>query len=173
MIFGKASTPFQKSYVKLSPALLSLLINKENFQHLMISFIDRKFCAQTFCLSMTAFNEKKLSHCGLEICDVIENTLIKYGLQQTAVVTDNAANMRKAAEDAVLPWLACQPHTLQLAIISLRQKCTAIVGFLNRSDVAAVKFSKLQEEAQKKQLNIPGFIEERWNSSYEMWQRCV
>ena len=100
----------------------------------------------------------------------MENNLIKYGLQKTdveVVVTDNETKIKKGAEDTVLSWLACQPHTLHLTIQDVQPecnlyltqtKCTAIIGFLTRSEVAAVNFSKLKDEAQKKQLDTPDVI---------------
>lgn len=156
--------------------------NTKGFLGITVHYIDCKnFTLELIDLGMQELENR---HEAVYISQVFKNICEEWNIQNMsvcAVITDNAANMRKAVYDTFgsNKHVPCFAHSLNLmiqdAISSTQelkliiQKVKHIVTFFKRSVNATDVLKKLQKEEGKtedKILKLKQECETRWNSTF-------
>ncbi|KAK6196399.1 hypothetical protein SNE40_001632 [Patella caerulea] len=127
-------------------------------------------------------------HTGVNIASYLTDLAKEFNIKDiTAVVTDNAANMRVALRhvndvmenETTVEHTGCFAHTLQLAVndgLKLNAidrvlgAARKLVGHFNHSVVATETLLKVQGSDPKKLIQD---VATRWNSSYFMLRRLL
>lgn len=131
------------------------------------------------------------SHTSQYLGECLTSVLEAFNLDQTkitAIVTDSAANIKKAIRDSfgIERHLACFAHTVShlvpdvlVAMLKVRNiiaKVKSIVTITRRSVVACDELRKLQMRNGKTEGTSLKFIQDvptRWNSTLHMLQRFI
>ncbi|XP_036336147.1 zinc finger BED domain-containing protein 1-like [Rhagoletis pomonella] len=140
---------------------------------------NNRLCLASDLLTCTYYSER---HTGDNITNKLREILEEWDLsiKVTAIVTDNAANMKAAVRGGGWRHWGCFAHTLNLVAqsglkeiqISL-DKVKAIVRLFRKSSYAK---SQLNVTTSRMQLPISKLINDvptRWNSTYEMLKRIM
>lgn len=112
----------------------------------------------------------------------INNILAEFNIREkiVTVVTDNAASMKKTADDLRIRHLPCFAHSLNLTVhdsfkipsfAKILCACKAIVTFFRSSTLASDTLRRIQKRSQKPELKLIQEVETRWNSSFYMLKR--
>ena len=98
-----------------------------------------------------------------------------------AVITDNGANMVSAVRKTLWKHIPCFSHTLKLVVkdsikaetglVSILEKCGAIVRFFHHSTKASHKLKERQSQMQLPEHRLIQAVETRWNSVFYMLER--
>ena len=144
-------------------------------------FIDQNWEMKNHVLATRRITER---HTALNIASELSAIAVEeYGATITCIVTDNAANIRLAAEENKWSQASCFAHTLQLCIedglkIDLVSRSLAAARRL----VAHFSHSVLATDALKARQRAEGVAvplkliqatPTRWNSSLEMVERLI
>ncbi|XP_076838907.1 zinc finger BED domain-containing protein 4-like [Brachyhypopomus gauderio] len=99
------------------------------------------------------------------------------------MLSDNAANMKKAMGSMKVCNLGCFAHTLQLIVneglLSQRSlndaltKCRQIIGHFKHSQLSYSRLHDIQIEMQMQPKRLQQDIKTRWNSTYYMMQSLL
>lgn len=155
--------------------------NNIAFISITYHFIDTQFVLRSVLLGCYEFSE---SHTGEHLCDTIQETLDKWGLNKEKIilaVSDNANNIKSALSMLQVKSLGCFAHTLNLIVQDalklqsyLIDKIKCIVTHFRKSSRANHKLNVYQtsngSNVPKKLLQD---ISTRWNSTYYMLDRFV
>ncbi len=116
-----------------------------------------------------------------EIDKVLDCFSIKHKV--LAVVTDNGSNIKKAIEDMGLRRLSCYAHCINLVVMdaiksipqlqAIREKVSRIVKLTRQSTVAKEMLDRIQVDLGKKPKRLIQDVVTRWNSLYQMLERCL
>lgn len=164
-------------YVTLTTDVWSAMLNNVSYLEVTCHFINN-YELQSVNIGVTELNDNHTS-------ENLKNWLLqiikewKINLESiVAVVSDNAANIKKAIKDAFGDncCLECLAHTLNLvpsAILSsndikpILSKVKEIVRFFKKSNNASDKLRGVTKE------RLIQSVETRWNSDYEMLERFI
>ncbi|XP_055904236.1 zinc finger BED domain-containing protein 4-like [Eupeodes corollae] len=114
----------------------------------------------------------------------IDQLLIDFKIREkvVAIVTDNAAAMKKTVELLKLRHSSCFAHCINLTVqdclkvesfSTILSKIKAIVTFFHSSTLACDKLRIAQKTSNKPELKLIQEISTRWNSSYYMMKRIM
>lgn len=127
-------------------------------------------------------------HTGEHLADVMRHHFNEWGISNkiSAIVTDNAANIKNSVKILNYENLPCVAHTLNLvmtdvladitAFENIIKTCRKIVGHFKMSVVASDKLTKMQQQmtiGKGKDLKLKQDVSTRWNSSLLMIERMV
>ncbi|KAJ8933556.1 hypothetical protein NQ314_013930 [Rhamnusium bicolor] len=125
-------------------------------------------------------------HTGEHLANIMRHHFNEWGISNkiSAIVRDNAANIKNAVRILNYENLPCAAHTLNLvmtdvlkdipAFDNIIKTCRSIVGHFKMSVVASDKLTKMQQQmAIGKYLKFKQDVSTRWNSSLLMIQRMV
>uniref|UniRef100_A0A8D8X7K5 Zinc finger BED domain-containing protein 1 n=1 Tax=Cacopsylla melanoneura TaxID=428564 RepID=A0A8D8X7K5_9HEMI len=133
-----------------------------------------------------ATRELSKKHTAENIALKIRDIIDEFGIaaKVVAVVTDNAANMKKCVNDCLnKPHFPCTAHTLNLVVeaaindsLVLKntiKKCRKIVAHFKQSCNASEALRQYQERLNLPVLKLKQDIETRWNSVAIMFDRLI
>lgn len=153
-------------------------INNVSFYALTAHFIDDKTQLKSYLLECSQFEER---HTAENISNWVKAVTTKYNIhfKITAIITDNASNMKSAAMLLNLRHIPCFAHSLNLVVqhaiqISIQKTVDEVkraVMYFKKSPSALSKLAEMQENLKKDQLKLKQDVPTRWNSSYDMLQR--
>lgn len=136
--------------------------------------------------SVLSTQEIITDHSGSNISEAINNILDKWETNEkvVTVVTDNAANMKKAViNDLKKPHHPCVAHTLNLLVQDaikdneelnkLLTKCRAIITYFKQSTKAVYKLREVQNQMRLQDLKLKKDVPTRWNSAVIMMERLL
>lgn len=154
--------------------------NTENFLAVTVHFIDSNFEIQSLLLECTSFDE---SHTSKNLADALKNIITEWNLEEKVlmVISDNAANIKKAIRDELhLKHFGCYAHTINLIacdalkhIADVLNRIKTIVGFFRRSTSANAKLIEQQKQLNQQPKKLIQDVQTRWNSSYYMVERFI
>lgn len=134
--------------------------------------------------SVLSTQEIITDHSAPNISEAINNILDKWEINEkvVTVVTDNAANMKKAViNDLKKPHHPCVAHTLNLLVQDaikdneelnkLLTKCRAIITYFKQSTKAVYKLREVQNQMGLQDLKLKKDVPTRWNSAVIMMER--
>lgn len=123
------------------------------------------------------------SHTGEHVGNVLRQAQLEWACKVSVLTTDNAANMKIAAQTAGIPiHIGCFAHTLNLAsgralevkeVHQILAKMRSIVSFMHRSTTAAALLNQKQKMLQIPENKLIIDVKTRWNSSYLMVERFL
>ncbi|XDV25966.1 hypothetical protein PO909_029788 [Leuciscus waleckii] len=124
------------------------------------------------------------SHTASNIAALLNEALNEWGIteKEPALVTDNAANMVRAAELMNVLHVGCHAHTLNLAsqaalklpkVAQLLGKVRRITGFFHRSSIASHTLKVKQKLLDLPSHKLKTDVVTRWNSALEMLERFL
>jgi hypothetical protein len=121
----------------------------ESYITFTVCFVDPgTYEMKTYVLDTHKYS---LSHTSENLCELIKDTVAKWGLKDPVGVTDNAGNIVKGCRMTGQPHIGCFAHILNLAVncccavkevATLTGKCKTSVNVFRRS---AKKTSKLKD----------------------------
>ena len=144
-------------------------------------FITNDWDLHSHILATRALDER---HTGENIAETIVNIGREFSVPKIlALVTDNAGNMIKAADDAEIPRWPCFSHTLQLCVqdgikvgpikdaLAFGRK---LVGHFSHSSMATEALKEQQRKmGTKHPVTVIQDVCTRWNSQYFMAKRLI
>lgn len=152
--------------------------NTENFLGVTAHFICDDFQIKTVLLDCTSFPE---SHTSVNLAAELKKIIEEWNLNEKIlmVVSDNAANIRKAIKDELrLKHFGCYAHTINLIvqdalkhIIGIVDKIKSIVAHFKRSTSATAKLIEQQKRLGLEPKKLIQDVSTRWNSTYHMIER--
>lgn len=179
MILDFRSMLDKSNYISLTTDLWSSDSNRCYITitaHFIYDFKTRSLALST--------EEVKTDHSAINIGQAILDILSKWQITDkiVTVVTDNAANMKKAVlEHLRKNHHPCVAHTLNLSVQdsikynpnldNLLSKCRSIVTYFKQSNVAAYKLRELQQQMGINELKLKQDVPTRWNSAVVMLER--
>lgn len=140
-------------------------------------FIDDDWQMQSYVLQTRILEE---SHTGANIAEVLCNALDEWEIkiENTALLTDNAANMGVAATaGGFRVHIGCFAHTLNLAcqkgmgiddVGIILKKLRRVVSHFHRSTTATAQLKTKMEQMEMKARKLVIDVDTRWNSTYDM-----
>lgn len=155
--------------------------NNQSFIAITAHFLDPKKEIQlsSVLLGCTSFAQ---SHTADNLAAFMKDTIAEWGLSDrvAAIVTDNAANMKLAAEKCNWRRLSCFAHTINLIVHSgleviqdIVLKVKDIVSYFKRSSHALAKLQDMQKQTGSLILKLKQDCPTRWNSTYDMFDRLI
>ncbi|XP_050547873.1 zinc finger BED domain-containing protein 4-like [Daktulosphaira vitifoliae] len=132
-----------------------------------------------YLLGCTSFPE---SHTADNLALFLKNTVSEWGLNDrvTAVVTDNASNMKLAIDKCDWRRISCFAHSVNLVVQNSLEiiepvitKIKNIVSYFKRSSHALAKLEEYQKQTGSPILKLKQDCPTRWNSCYDMLERVL
>lgn len=155
-------------------------INGESFLAVTMHFVDNLFNVRQMLLKCHQLNER---HTSINLARALQNIIEEWSLTNkvSLIVSDNAANIKKAIEDLGMKHLGCFAHSLNLIVQDALKlveptvtKVKLIVTHFKKSSAANAKLMQYQKNlgtsCPKKMLQD---VSTRWNSTLVMLQRFV
>ncbi|EFN90112.1 Putative AC transposase, partial [Harpegnathos saltator] len=155
-------------------------INNTSFYALTAHYIDSNTQLKSHLLECSKFNYK---HTGLNISQWIDKIFKKFHIENkiSAVVTDNAANIKFAINNLKLRHISCFAHSLNLVVQNainknikdLVEKTKIVVQYFKQSSFTLTKLHEMQNNMSKENLKLKQDVPTRWNSTFEMLHRFL
>ncbi|XP_055522567.1 E3 SUMO-protein ligase ZBED1-like [Wyeomyia smithii] len=155
-------------------------VTNSGFYALTAHFIDKNGEMKSYLLECSEFTFK---HTAENIAEWISNVLRKFEIEYkiTAIVTDNATNMRATANILKIRHVRCFAHSLNLvvqnaianSVAEVVEKCKGIVKFFKKSSHASAKLREMQVKLGQKELKLKQDVVTRWNSIFDMLERLI
>ena len=132
-----------------------------------------------FCIDILVLTER---HTGEYLAEELSNLFDKWGMDKSiipAIVTDSAANVRKAGRILDIPNPPCFGHNLQLGVkAGLEQPLVAavvkeakgMVTFIHHSTVACSKVKTIAKASDIRITTLKQECPTRWGSALDMFQ---
>ena len=124
-------------------------------------------------------------HTGQNIAKHLKAIADEFGIRISAIVTDNASNMVRAAQEGNMPRVGCFAHTIQLCVndglekqrrvskaISTGKRVVTHFSHSNLSTQALLDQQAIMDPSQKA-VKLVQDVATRWNSSFLMMQRLL
>lgn len=154
-------------------------INNVSFFAVTVHFISNEFKLTSFMLECGEFDNQ---HTGKNIAEWLKTVLSKFEIplsKVSAITTDNASNMKTAANELNIRHFSCFAHSLNLvvqhaiqdSIQEIVENVKSIVMFFKKSSSATLKLTQLQESLNMEKLKLKQYVVTRWNSTYDMLDR--
>lgn len=154
-------------------------INNSSFIAITVHFInsETKLCSRL--LGCINFNEK---HTAIELSNFLKNIAQEWKLENkiSAVVTDNASNIKAAIRLTNWRHVPCFAHVLNIGIQNgllqlqpVLKKIKDIVEYFKRSSSALLKLNNIQKQTGVEVLKLIQECKTRWNSAYNMMSRIL
>lgn len=154
-------------------------INNSSFIAITVHFInsETKLCSRL--LGCINFNEK---HTAIELSNFKKNIAREWKLENkiSAVVTDNASNIKAAIRLTNWRHVPCFAHVLNIGIQNgllqlqpVLKKIKDIVEYFKRSSSALLKLNNIQKQTGVEVLKLIQECKTRWNSAYYMMSRIL
>jgi len=154
-------------------------INNTSFIAITAHFInsETKLCSRL--LGCINFNEK---HTATELSVFLKNVVREWKLENkvSAVVTDNASNIKAAIRQTNWRHVSCFAHVLNIGIQNgllqlqtVMKKIKDIVEYFKRSSSALLKLESVQKQTGVEHLKLIQECKTRWNSAYHMMSRIL
>lgn len=154
--------------------------NINDFISLTAHGVDNEFQLKSFCLEVWPFEGD--AHTGEQIARNMRSIFQEWEIvdQASAVITDNARNMRKSIEDLGLDvdHISCIVHSLQLTlktcifdqeqIAQLLTACRGIVTHVSHSTSAVKKLKSSQRSTNLPEHVLIQDVQTRWDSTHQM-----
>ncbi|KAM4560530.1 zinc finger BED domain-containing protein 4-like [Odontesthes bonariensis] len=170
-------------YVSFTTDIWSSSVAPMSLLSLTAQWIDSSFALRRATLHVQEFRG---SHTAERIQTAMENMLNNWAIDNTRVhviVRDNAANMKKAMKDMMVPSVGCVAHSLQLCVheglLSQRSvtdtlaNARKIVGHFKHSPLAYSRLEDIQMELNVDVRRLQQDVQTRWNSSLYMLQSLL
>lgn len=153
----------------------------QSFISVTAHFIDPKneTLISSVLLGCIDFDEK---HTSDNLARFLRNLVEEWNLSNklTAIITDNAANIKAAIRKCNWRWLSCFAHSINLTvqssldcIDSTLSKVKSIVQYFKKSSHALAKLNDYQKRTSSPILKLKQDCPTRWNSTYEMINRII
>ena len=155
----------------------------DSFISFTAHMLSVKFEDYSFILGCKHFPE---SHTGAHITAYIHNMLKEADIPKSkvsALVTDNASNMKLGVSNSDIPHVGCFLHVIQLLLnkaIFSRDEVKKwvklfqyIVKYFKKSPKASQKLKDIQIEAERPTHRLSLDMPVRWNSTFYMFRSCV
>ncbi|CAI6353002.1 unnamed protein product [Macrosiphum euphorbiae] len=154
-------------------------INNTSFIAILAHFInsETKLCSRL--LGCINFNEK---HTATELSVFLKDVVREWKLENkiSAVVTDNASNIKAAIRQTNWRHVSCFAHVLNIGIQNgllqlqtVMKKIKDIVEYFKRSSSALLKLESVQKQTGVEHLKLIQECKTRWNSAYHMMSRIL
>ncbi|XP_076330639.1 E3 SUMO-protein ligase ZBED1-like [Tachypleus tridentatus] len=150
------------------------------FITLTCHFLTAEWELKTKVVATRAIDDR---HTGVNIAQHVTDIAAEFGLDAiSALVTDNASNMKVAAKEAKLEHIFCFSHSLQLAITdalkepNIAKVLAAARRCVSHFDWSTVATQALHDHQKKIGVEPRMLIQEvatRWNSTYQMLTRLL
>lgn len=135
----------------------------------------------TYTIGVFKFKE---AHTALNLSREIKNILADWGIEianVSCIITDGAANIKKAAQDIIGPmkYLHCFAHAINLTALGAMKKTKELnetitkvkdcVTYYRHNIHANVKLREIQNGSVKQALKLKQECPTRWNSLFYIW----
>lgn len=126
----------------------------ESFITTTIHYMDSEYTLQARVLDTKQMLE---AHTADNLKTEMDKVIDDWGVEVSAIVTDNAANIVNACAKAGYPHIGCFAHTLNLCVgkgIAVQEasrligKCRQIVGFFKKSEKKTTQLKSAEEELE-------------------------
>lgn len=155
--------------------------SNQSFISVTAHFIDPKneTLVSSVLLGCIDFDEK---HTSDNLARFLRNIVDEWNLSNklTAVITDNAANIKAAIRKCNWRWLSCFAHSINLTVQSSLKciestliKIKNIVQYFKKSSHALAKLNEYQKQNGSPVLKLVQDCPTRWNSTYDMINRII
>ena len=146
-------------------------------------FLGDDWTSHNYVLATRIMKER---HSGVNMAGVLRSIIDQFNIEQSDIVgllTDNASNMYKCAEELKWPHFPCFAHTLQLSVraglndvVAIKKTiaaCKRVVAYFHKSTLASTELAVKQQQNQLPKHVLISDVETRWNSTYQMMERLL